>query len=392
MEKNCPICNSSNKIIIIERNVTPYCNRLYERKEEAVNVPHIPMKLCLCTNCGMVYNSMFDDRINLYSEGYNNSQFSSEIFEKYIDDCIDTICLEVGEKDNATFLEIGCGLNGSFLKKLAGRYHGACLGIGYDPAYCGEETVSVRNNGKCRFIRQYFTGSIENNQDIDLIISRHCIEHMSNPWIMLDALKTRCGGAYIETPDVRWSLKNIKWFDFGYEHCSLFSPVVFKWIANQKGFHIKEIKHTFHNQYMQVIFDKENTKNVQMQMLKDEIRKNVALVNVYKVKEKEILNEFRSMIKKYKRLGKIAIWGGGGKGNVFLNLVDAAGMLIDAVIDINPEKQGKYIAGTGHEIIVPGKISTYDIKTILIMNENYKEEIENKLESMGLNDINIRVL
>ena len=62
----------------------------------------------------MVYNSMFEDNIELYSEGYNNSQHSSETFEKYIDDCIDTICSEVGGRENVAFLEIGCGLNGSF--------------------------------------------------------------------------------------------------------------------------------------------------------------------------------------------------------------------------------------------------------------------------------------
>lgn len=395
MEKMCPICKSDRKIMILERRVIPYCNRLYIKKEEAVNVSAIPMKLCLCTNCGMVYNSMFDDKIDLYSEGYNNSQFSSETFEAYINECIDTICSEAGEKKNAVFLEIGCGLNGSFLKGLVKKYHNSCMGIGYDPAYGGNETITIGNKGKCRFIKQYFTDNIEIAQNIDLIISRHCIEHMSNPWIIFDILEKRCERVhemYIETPDVRWSLKNIKWFDFGYEHCSLFSPVVFKWIANKKGFHIKKIKNAFQEQYMQVIIDQEIKKTAQSESFVDEISQMIELVNTYKSKEKEILNKFYSEIREYKKSGEIAIWGGGGKGNVFLNLVDPAGMFVNAVIDINPEKTGKYIAGTGHKIISPEEIFAYKIKTILIMNEYYKDEINNRLKNMEMNDINIHVL
>ncbi len=391
MEKRCPVCKGSKKIVIIEREMPPYCNRLFERKEDAKQIPMARMELCLCTHCGFVYNAKFEDGMDLYSEGYNNSQFSSGVFEEYIDACIELLCSAAGAGENAVFLEVGCGLHGDFLKKLVARYPGACRGIGYDPAYCGEELVWVKENGSCKFIRKYFDGS-EEGSAADLVLSRHCIEHMSDPWITFDMLgKAVEGGmAYVETPDVRWSLKNMKWFDFGYEHCSLFSPAPFRWMAQKKGLHIQEIRYVFGEQYMQVLLGKNGCADRPAERgFAGEIEEMELLADNYRRKEREILSGFRRRLREYRAQGTVAIWGAGGKGNVFLNLLDPAEEYVDAVIDINPSKAGKFIAGTGHAILPPEKIGERGIKTILIMNANYRKEIGQLLHRMHLEGVNL---
>jgi hypothetical protein len=55
---------------------------------------------------------------------------------------------------------------------------------------------------------------------------------------------------------------------------------------------------------------------------------------------------------------RAVIWGGGSKGVTFLNTL----VIIDDItcaVDINPHKQGTFIAGSGQEIVAPDFLRTY---------------------------------
>ncbi|GBU23465.1 hypothetical protein R83H12_00076 [Fibrobacteria bacterium R8-3-H12] len=69
---------------------------------------------------------------------------------------------------------------------------------------------------------------------------------------------------------------------------------------------------------------------------------------------------------------------------------------IKGVIDINPGKQGKFIAKTGHPVIAPANLAQELNKstfggTILLLNENYYSEIKNLLCKMNI-DCNLEIL
>ena len=70
----------------------------------------------------------------------------------------------------------------------------------------------------------------------------------------------------------------------------------------------------------------------------------------------------------------ISIWGAGAEGVTFANLVDPSCSLISYLIDINPNKQGHYIPGTGHQIINYKDIKKYDVDSVILMNQNYFDE------------------
>ena len=87
---------------------------------------------------------------------------------------------------------------------------------------------------------------------------------------------------------------------------------------------------------------------------------------------------YKKILEQFKK-GNVAIWGAAGKGTTFLNLFDPDCKLIDSIIDINPNKWNKHIAGTGHIIINPISIINRKIKTIIVMNPNYYDEIKSYL-------------
>ncbi|MEZ6019194.1 MAG: hypothetical protein R3F17_03580 [Planctomycetota bacterium] len=77
------------------------------------------------------------------------------------------------------------------------------------------------------------------------------------------------------------------------------------------------------------------------------------------------------------------LWGSGSKATAFLS---AAGShdRIAAVVDINPDKHGKFVAGSGHEIVAPNRLRDLRPARVLIMNPIYRKEITADLAAMGL--------
>ena len=81
-----------------------------------------------------------------------------------------------------------------------------------------------------------------------------------------------------------------------------------------------------------------------------------------------------------------AIWGAGSKGVTFLNVLadTSAGMnSVLGVVDINPLKQGKFVAGTGHEVVAPERIVEIGVDRVVAMNPLYVDEIREQLLDLG---------
>ena len=73
-----------------------------------------------------------------------------------------------------------------------------------------------------------------------------------------------------------------------------------------------------------------------------------------------------------------AIWGGASKGVIFALLMERAGVRIETVVDINPAKQGSYLAATGLRVQSPEEAMAHlpAGADVFVMNSNYRDEIE----------------
>ncbi|MGH7268246.1 MAG: class I SAM-dependent methyltransferase, partial [Candidatus Rokuibacteriota bacterium] len=79
-----------------------------------------------------------------------------------------------------------------------------------------------------------------------------------------------------------------------------------------------------------------------------------------------------------------AVWGAGAKGVMFLNLLDLGPDAVPVVVDQNPRKQGGYLPGTGQAIVPPAALRDHGIRTVLVMNPNYRDEVAATLSREAL--------
>ena len=77
------------------------------------------------------------------------------------------------------------------------------------------------------------------------------------------------------------------------------------------------------------------------------------------------------------------IWGAGSKGVSFLTNLGLRDEISYAV-DINPYKTGKFMAGSGHEIVAPEFLVEYRPDLVVAMNPIYLGEIRATLDGLGL--------
>lgn len=57
---------------------------------------------------------------------------------------------------------------------------------------------------------------------------------------------------------------------------------------------------------------------------------------------------------------------------------------IEYVVDINPRKRGRYVPGTGQQIVPPEFLRDYQPDVVIVMNPIYKSEIQQLIKSLGL--------
>ncbi len=80
---------------------------------------------------------------------------------------------------------------------------------------------------------------------------------------------------------------------------------------------------------------------------------------------------------------RVVLWGGGSKAVSFLTTLGLADE-VQAAVDINPYKQGKFTPGSGHPVIAPAELRALEPDLVVVMNPIYTGEVRNLLAGLGL--------
>lgn len=372
---NCPVCKSKKLFKFFKRKCVPvHENRIYKKRDSALKINKGTISLVCCENCGLIFNQTFEFEKLDYSLNYKNSQIHSPFFNTHVSNIANALKKKI---KNSNILEIGCG-DGYFLKKLINKKNNN-FGIGYDPSYNGPLIIG----NQLRFIPKFFpTKQITIFPDI--IISRHVIEHVSNIISFLTEIRnaSKKSKIFLEMPNVEWSLLNKQIWDFTYEHCSLFTNSSITNALNLTGFKCVKIKKVFNQQYLFVEAIPDCNFNSK-KFFSFNAKKIIKITKNFHQDKKILINNIKLQLD-YLSNSKIAIWGAAGKGVNFVNMFDPNRKIIDCLIDMNSEKWNQYVSGTGHKVVNYNQIEKRKIKSILILNPNYYNEIDKLLTSKNI--------
>jgi hypothetical protein len=188
-----------------------------------------------------------------------------------------------------------------------------------------------------------------------------------------------------ELPDVLRVLREVAFWDVYYEHCSYFSLGSLARLFRATGFEILDLSTAYDDQYLLIEARPSEIPNSAeppgLENDGDQLRDGVGhfAAEYEKVKEK-----WSGEVSTLAAAGKkTVIWGAGSKGVAFLTHLGLH-KDIEYAVDINPHKHGKYMAGTGQEIVSPEFLVTYRPDKVIVMNPIYTTEISDQLHGLGL--------
>lgn len=377
---NCPICRSVKTSKFIYRKRVPvHQNLVLFFQRDARDITRGELLLCVCETCGFVFNSRFDGAKLCYGQNYINTQTHSPYFSQYVHDIINYL-VRKRQTRHKKIIEVGCG-DGSFLKALC--QSGDNRGIGYDPSYVESENDDT--NGRVRFKKEFY-GSRSLDMACDVVICRHTIEHTCDPLSLLLTIrktmeKSLRARVFLETPCLEWILKNQVFWDFFYEHCSYFTKQSLTTAFEIAGFEIESIRNVFQGQYLWL---EAKLSDKQGRGLKIFPARISVLTGKFAEKESSLIQNWKKRLGELHSAGEVAIWGAGAKGVTFVNLIDPRCRLINCVVDLNPNKQGGFVPGTGHPIVSYFDLPKRKVATAILMNPNYREENRKLLLKAGI--------
>ncbi|NOK63087.1 MAG: methyltransferase domain-containing protein [Chloroflexi bacterium AL-W] len=403
----CPVSSSNDTSVIVEIPRAPVnCNSLYETCEAALQALQGKIQLAYSRQSQHIFNQAFDPELMEYNIRYENSQHFSPRFRTYAHDMAAQL-IERYQLRGKHIIDVGCG-KGEFLTLLADMAEGH--GTGFDPSFVPDRVAdtdgitynaltgadpSASSNevttfrfGRTTFVRDYYSMRYASTP-VDLMCSRHVLEHIPEPNAFLHDLRQIIGNRYhtalfVEVPNAGYMVRNMAIWDIIYEHCSYYSVGSLARVLHTNGFEVQRVNEVFGEQFLaiealpQVSTTSAETPTWDGAATMD--REVVAFAENFQQK----VDYWTEALERSVATGKRAVvWGAGSKGVMFLNTMRVPDA-VDYIVDINPRKHGMFVAGAGQKIVPADFLREYQPDTVIIMNAIYVDEIRQQLDQIGV--------
>jgi len=380
----CPNCNSKGLALFYTvKNIPVHSCLLMSSKEEAKRYPTSDLQLGFCSNCGFITNLRFDPGLHNYNSRYEETQAFSAHFNAFAKSLAQKI-IDKYDIHKKTILEIGCG-KGEFLALMCRL--GNNKGIGIDPAYVPERNPD-KTGSQIEFIQDFYSTKYSHLQ-ADVICCRHTLEHIAPTLDFMQMIRKTIKNRpdtliFFELPDVTRVLQEGAFWDIYYEHCSYFSTGSLSRLFDISGFYSDDLYLDYDDQYLIITAYPSYDSTCINGGSDNDIDKSKQAVNEFRQKCSQKIDYWLKTIRKFAREGqKTVMWGSGSKAVAFLTTLKL-NKGIEYIVDINPYRHGKFLPGTGHEIVAPKFLKQYKPDKIIVMNPVYCNEIQQELDGLNV--------
>ena len=374
----CVVCGGTElDTLVCFDSIPVHVGLLWRSPDEARQCSRGSFELVMCGVCGYVWNVAFDPLLLDYAADYDNALHHSPKFVEW-ERALVTQLVERHGLIGKKIAELGCG-DGRFLALLCQA--GDNTGIGFEPGHNRERVSDLAAGADVVIVPDIADADSLTREGVEFVVMRHVLEHLPDPASVLRMIGAGLdlgSGAYVEVPNFAWALRRGAFEDLMYEHCGYYTPRTLAHFFRSHGFDV-EAGDSFDGLFAWV----------------DAIRTGPRLLGHIDV---EALDEVRDGITHFRsRLNRVdvdlesrrtegqhvAAWGGGARAVGLLNMVEAADV-IRSVVDVNPRKQGTFVAGSGHPIVAPEALLMDPPDTVVVINPVYEDEIKRMLVELDV--------
>ena len=380
--EKCPVCSREQFFEIYkEENVPVILNPLSGaeiKMLKRIQVPEsIPLVLGMCLHCTHVFmlkqpdSSFFEE---LYSRFYAThiarirQQLGRDEFTSLLDMLSKQFKRVKQKQEDLKTLEIGC-FDGYLMSVLARQ---GIQAYGCDPGMACQTGIDAGLNIESAF----FTRDVFKGIFFDCIYSRHVLEHMAEPVLVLKTCFEKLnddGAVLVEVPDGDTALGQGCMYPFHIEHLSTFTSASLACAFQEAGYRVVDV---FNGDHSQIVVGMKQ-KPGGYDMFDDLFRREKILASG---------RQFSDNICRYNtRLGSfiksmchpdtnIAVWGAGALGIRFLNAFARTINTPLTIVDSAETKRGLSFYSCPELMVqAPSSLLESPVDYIVVASQFYKE-------------------
>jgi SAM-dependent methyltransferase len=371
----CPACAHQVAVNFFDGGKHPLSILAWPKTEtEAKTIERLPLDFVRCVDCGHVYNRSFTYDKVPYSEKPNLMFNTGKTWQ----DHLITISQKILDRlpENPVVVEIGCG-DGHLLHRLAeARPDG--IYIGFEPS-----GALVSKTPQVIGRAEYFDPAIHLAEiKPDMIISRHVMEHLTNPvgflqsiafaasWNQVDAQ------LFIEVPCIDRVFKTVRTADFFYEHNSHFTTHSLKRMLQRCAKNVEGVSRSYSDEVVYG-FAKLNQLTEQLMYAQEAVS--------FHEKANQGIETIQVQVDDLAKYGgTVAIWGGTGKSSTFINRYSLDAERFPLVVDSDREKVGTFVPGSGQVIQFSDILKSQKTDTIIITSQWRAKDIYLEIQEKNI--------
>lgn len=366
--------------LYLQKSVPVNCCEIFGKQAASRAVGRGDIRLLYNKVTGLISNVAFDSSTQSFSSNYNGSQHGSAHFGRYATDLSKRLA-EKHDLRGKHVVEIGCG-DGTFLNGLC-KIAGA-RGTGIDPSLL----QSASADGTVQYLAERL-GEQHYGLEPDLIICRHTLEHIGETDEILQHVSGLIQGRtdipfYVDVPDATRIANEGAFWDVYYEHCHYFTPESLRNVLRLNGFGTEDVHTEFDGQYVCATAYLLDTYGSALPVDEtDQHSGDLALLTSRLAVNLERQRDMWLRWFEQRPPRSVVLWGSGSKAVAFLTSLGLNSQ-VAAVVDINPDKQNSFLAGTGHRVVSPAELVDLSAEFIIIMNPAYVSEIKYVLTDLSV--------
>lgn len=378
----CPVCGGGRATDFFAIAAVPVtCASIFASRQEALDVPTGDVHLVACNTCGFVFNRSFDPALGAAGARYESSQAASAHFGAFARslarDWIDRHDLH-----GRTVLEVGCG-SADFLKLLVSEGVGSAIGI--DPC-CDPGGADARDN--FRLIADVFDDRYFDLQ-ADALVCRHTIEHIKDVrgfLLLLHAWALRNPRTVMlfELPASERVFAERAFWDVYYEHCNYFTERTVRLAFETAGFEVRRAERLYDGQYL--IVEAVAVPTVRTASAFSGTSTALEECRAFGIEVNAAIERCRAGLLELTQAenagAPLVLWQGASKTVGFLSAVGDA--TIDSAVDLSPQRQGRFLPGSGLQVHAPAQLVRLQPRHVVLMNAVYLREVRAQVEALGV--------
>ena len=386
----CRSCKAKIKDIFVDLKIAPVSNAYVTKNNLDKTEEYFPLRTLTCRKCWLVQTEDFVDSKRIFNKEYIYfSSFSKTLVEQselYVNKMISQY--NINKKNMVAEIAANDGYLLQFFKKKKIP----CYGI--DPSK--KAALQAKKKG-IPMIIDFFNTKISKklkrkNMEADFIIANNVLAHVPNINDFVKGIKILLknkGVASIEFQHL-YQLINKSAFDAIYhEHFSYISLIAADNLFKRNGMVIFDVHEIgAQNGSLRIFVKNKSNKDIKIKKNVKKIinkEKKLGLNKVNRFKKfqaniEKIKDNFIKFLINAKLQNKIvAGYGAAAKGNTLINFSGVKTDLIKFVVDLNTEKQGKYLPGSHIPIVDEKELKKIKPDYVIILPWNLKSEIVKQL-------------